>query len=297
MPDVLVFSALMPKLFGAKVILDLHDPMPELMLTIFGLGEDSSSVQLLKGLEKLSIRVADAVLTTNEAFRNLFLARGCPPDKIGVVMNSPDEKIFRYREVPSGEVSSTRDPGRPFVIMYHGSLVERHGLDLAVSALGKIRDTISEAELWVYGRATPFLERVMESVKKSSLAPAVRYLGPAKLEKIAEAIRKCDVGIIPNQRSKFTELNMPTRIFEFLSQGKPVISPRAEGILDYFGSDELVLFELGSAEDLAAKLQFVYFNPILVAEMVERGQKVYKAHRWDGEQLRLIDRVVHLLTS
>src|SRR5262249_28530629 len=34
MPDFLVFSALVPKLLGAKVVLDLHDPMPELMEAI-----------------------------------------------------------------------------------------------------------------------------------------------------------------------------------------------------------------------------------------------------------------------
>src|SRR5436853_565805 len=34
MPDILVFAALVPKICGAKVILDLHDPMPELMMTI-----------------------------------------------------------------------------------------------------------------------------------------------------------------------------------------------------------------------------------------------------------------------
>src|SRR5687767_9622407 len=44
MPDVLVLSALVPKLLGAKVILDLHDPMPELMMSIFGLRPDSLPV-------------------------------------------------------------------------------------------------------------------------------------------------------------------------------------------------------------------------------------------------------------
>ena len=39
MPDVLVFAAIVPKLLGAKIILDLHDPMPELMQTIFKLPE------------------------------------------------------------------------------------------------------------------------------------------------------------------------------------------------------------------------------------------------------------------
>src|ERR1700722_8163204 len=133
MPDVLVFSALIPKLFGAKVILDLHDPMPELMMTIFGLREESFSVRLLQKFEVWSIRFADAVLTTNEAFRKLFLGRGCPSQKINVVMNSPDEEIFRYRPSSDQEIVA-RDTLKRFVIMYHGSLVERHGVDLAVAA-------------------------------------------------------------------------------------------------------------------------------------------------------------------
>lgn len=35
MPDLLVLAAIVPKLLGARIILDLHDPMPELMMTIF----------------------------------------------------------------------------------------------------------------------------------------------------------------------------------------------------------------------------------------------------------------------
>src|SRR5438270_6365514 len=55
MPDILVLSSLVPKALGAKVILDLHDPMPELMTTIFNLDKDSSSVRLISRLEKWSI--------------------------------------------------------------------------------------------------------------------------------------------------------------------------------------------------------------------------------------------------
>jgi glycosyltransferase involved in cell wall biosynthesis len=296
MPDVLVFSALIPKLFGAKVILDLHDPMPELMMTIFGLPEESYPVQLLKKFEKWSVSFADAVLTTNEAFRKLFLSRGCPPQKISVVMNSPDEEIFEYDE-SSRQPSATRESSKQFVMMYHGSLVERHGLDLAVSAVGKVREKIPGAELRIYGCRTPFLERVMDSVRKLELSDAIRYLGPMNLEKIPAAIRECHVGVIPNRRSVFTEINMPTRIFEFLSQGKPVIAPQTSGIQDYFGPQELVLFELGNADDLAAKMEYVFEHPEETATMVELGQKVYRAHKWSGEQARFISLVDGLLNS
>jgi glycosyltransferase involved in cell wall biosynthesis len=294
MPDVLVFSALVPKILGAKVILDFHDPMPELMMSIYELRGDSSAVRILKTLEKWSLRFADAGLAVNEACRKIFSARSCPREKITVVMNSPDEGIFQFRE-PSKQPSSVRDTSRPFVLMYHGSIVERHGLDLAVMALGKIRNTVPNAELRIYGRSTSFLEQVMDSVRNSDLQPAVRYLGPKKLEQIAQAIGECDVGIIPNRRSIFTELNTPTRIFEYLSQGKPVIAPRAPGILDYFGPRELVLFELGDADDLATKIEYVFAHPEETLRMVECGQEVYQTHKWSSECLRFVSLARDLL--
>jgi glycosyltransferase involved in cell wall biosynthesis len=294
MPDVLVFSALVPKMRGAVVILDLHDPMPELMMTIFGLEEESYAVRVLKKLEKWSLGFADSVLTVNEACKKIFSARSCSAEKIDVIMNSPEETIFEFRE-PSRNGLARRENSTPFVIMYHGSLVERHGLDLAVMALGKIRESIPQAELRIYGRSTPFLEQVMDLVRTLGLGEVVRFLGPKKLEQIAEAIRGCDVGIIPNRRSVFTELNTPTRIFEYLSQGKPVIAPRAPGILDYFGPQDLVFFELGDADDLAVKLEYVFKHPEEMVRLVERGQGVYLAHKWSNERLRFVSLVEGLL--
>jgi glycosyltransferase involved in cell wall biosynthesis len=280
MPDVLVFSTILAKLGGAKVILDLHDPMPEVMMTIYGLAEQRFPVRLLKKMEKWSIGLADAVITVNIACRRIFSRRSCAAEKVSVIMNAPDEAIFRYCAPPARPVGTER----PFVIMYHGSIVERHGLDLAVEALRRLRQSVPRAELRIYGNATPFLRRVMASVENSDLHDSVHFLGPKNLEDIAAAIRDCDVGVIPNRRSIFTELNTPTRIFEYLSQGKPVIAPRAAGILDYFGTDDLVYFELGDVADLAEKLAYVHRSAASVAETVRRGQAIYQTHLWSNER-------------
>lgn len=141
MPDVLVFSAIVPRMLGAKIILDLHDPMPELMMTIFNLRGDSISVRFLQKLEKFSVAFAHLVLTVNLASKRIFASRSCSPGKIHVIMNSPDENIFRYRPV-DGDMALTRDPNEPLVIMYHGSLVERNGVDLAVNALCVVKKSI-----------------------------------------------------------------------------------------------------------------------------------------------------------
>jgi len=295
MPDVLVLSALVPKALGAKVILDLHDPMPELMMSIFNLPHDSLRVRMLKRLEKWSIRFADLALTVNLACKRLFVTRSCRPEKVQVVMNSPDEKIFGSR-APRPVPSAPRAPGDPFVIMYHGSLVERNGLQLAVDALARVRRSVPSAELRIYGPSTAFLERVMQSVRAQGLSSAVQYLGVIRLEDIVGAIEDCDVGIIPNQRSVFTEINTPTRIFEYLAVGKPVIAPRAGGIRDYFDEESLIFFELGDVADLAQRIEYVFFHPAEAAEIARRGQDIYRAHAWRSERQTLVNLAADLVS-
>ena len=296
MPDVLVFSAIVPKLLGAKVILDLHDPMPELMQTIFKLPEDSFSVRVLKRLEKWSTRFADLVLTVNLACKRIYSSRSCQSDKIRVVINSPDDEVFRFQ---SGDVcrrhGKNGNGSKPFVILYHGSLVHRNGFDLALESLEKVRKNIPSARLMVCGKRTNFFEKVMETAQERGLDTNIDYLGVRNLKEIVEAIEDCDLGIIPNHRNIFTEINTPTRIFEYLALAKPVIAPKTKGIQDYFGDNDLIFFELGNSDDLARKIEFAFSHPAEVAETVKRGQEIYLSHTWSRERLSLLNSISELL--
>lgn len=290
MPDILVLCALIPQLLGAKVILDMHDPMPELMMTIFNAKRESRSVRILSRIEKWSLRRANLVITVNIACKRMFGSRSCSAEKIGIVMNSPDERIFPLH-TPRPRTST----GEAFVVMYHGSLVERNGLDLAVEALARVRETIPTAELRIYGHATPFLERIMELGREKNVS--IRYLGPKRLEELVLEIEGCDVGVIPNHRNVFTEINTPTRIFEYLAVGKPVIAPRTPGIQDYFSPESLLFFEPGDPEELARKIEYVFSHPREAVEVAERGQQVYLAHTWSQERQSLVNRVSSLLSG
>jgi glycosyltransferase involved in cell wall biosynthesis len=294
MPDILVFSALIPRLLGAKVVLDLQDPMPELMQTIFGVQEGSWSVHLLKALEKLSISFADEVVTVSETFRQTFSSRSCQPQKVSVVMNSPDEKVFALR---SPSVARAGAEIRPFVIMYHGTLVERHGLGVAVDAVSRVRQVLPNVELRVYGERTPYLDRVLAAVEEQGHQEWVHYLGPKALGEIVQAIDDCDLGVVPNCSNIFTRINMPTRVFEFLTRGKPVIGPCTPGVLEYFAEDSLVLFELGDVADLARRIEYVIRNPWKVVEITRRGQEVCLAHPWSNERETLVQMTLKLLTG
>jgi glycosyltransferase involved in cell wall biosynthesis len=262
--------------------------MPELMTTIFGLDEQSFGVRLMRWLERLSIAWANAVVTVNIACKRIFSARSCQAEKIGVVMNAPDGDIFQL------QAPRERRPGR-FVIIYHGSIVERNGLDLAIEALSRVRHNLPEVELRVYGRKTAFLDQVMEQARQQRLADCVHYLGPRRLEDLVGEIADCDLGIIPNQRNAFTDINTPTRIFEYLALGKPVIAPRTPGIEDYLGADSLIFFESGNADQLAAQIEHVFHHPEEALSTARRGQEVYLSHTWTEERETLVNLVSGVL--
>jgi glycosyltransferase involved in cell wall biosynthesis len=298
MPDALVFSAIVPKLLGAKLILDLHDPMPELMRTIFKLPENSFSVRVLKRLERWSTRFADLVITVNLACKRIYSSRSCDASKIQVVINSPDDEVFRIRDDGASHGNGVNGNGaKPFVILYHGSLVHRNGFDLAVDSLEKVMSNIPSVRLSVCGRRTRFFDGVMESAARRGLEQRIDYLGICSQREVVEAIELCDLGIIPNHRNIFTEINTPTRIFEYLALGKPVIAPKTQGIQDYFADDDLIFFEVGNTDDLARKIEFAYSHPTEVAETVKRGQEIYVSQNWGRQRTAFLNAVGGLLQN
>ena len=293
MPDVLVFSAIVPKLFGARVILDQHDPMPELMTTIFGFQESSLPVAVMKLFERMSLAFADAVVTVNIACQRIFSSRGCPTEKISVVMNTPDEKIFPVTPA----TGANPDAERRFVVMYHGSIVERNGLDLAVEALALLGDLRPRIELRVYGKDNSFLRQVMARAEERGVADCLSFRGPKRVDDLPAEIRQCDLGVIPNQKNAFTDINTPTRIFEYLAMGKPVIAPRTQGITDYFDAGSLFFFEPGDAKDLAETLRRAILDPAARGQLAEHGQQIFARHTWSKEREVLMGLVERLLPA
>jgi glycosyltransferase involved in cell wall biosynthesis len=293
MPDFLVFSALLPRLTGARVILDLHDPMPELFRSIYGLPEDHFIVRWLKKMERRSIAFADLVLTPNLAFKELFTSRSCPAGKIDTVMNSPETTVFDPLRFP--HVNGQPVAAKPFVLMYHGLIVERHGLDLAIRAVARLRSRIPGLRLHMYGEPTEYSRRMMELVGELKLETMVHAHGFKPLDEIARDISQIDLGVIPNRLSSFTEINFPTRIFEYLAMQKPVMVPVTKGITDYFKADEILFFEAGNVGDLAAKIEWAYAHPLELQAQIEKGRKVYERYNWNQEEKRLVSLVGQLI--
>lgn len=293
MPDILVFTALFPRFSGAKILLDMHDPTPEVYMAKYHKQITHPIIRILCMFEELSIRFSHRVITPNKAFRERFISRGCPPGKISIVMNMPMENIFHAKIVDHKNAGLPNY--RKFEIMFNGAIVERHGLITALRALDKVHKKIPNLLFKVYGEGD-FSEKFMVQVKEFNLSEVVQYNGYVSIEKIRDTMLNIDVGLIPNDLNPFTQINFPVRIFEYLSLHKPVIAPRTQGILDYFDDESIHFFCPGDVDNLVDVILRMYSEPEKQQKIIEKGVNVYNQYRWETQKQHFIDLITDLVT-
>lgn len=129
MPDFLVFSCIIGRLWGKPIILDLHDLSVELYQTKLE-GRYQSLMPLVAWQERQSCRFADHLITTSEGFKQQLIMRGNPAHKVTLILNSADPVIYRYD--PS---RSFRVAGDDLRLLYHGTVAPRFGIHIAIAAL------------------------------------------------------------------------------------------------------------------------------------------------------------------
>lgn len=279
MPNFLVFSAIFGKLFRRKIILDIHDPMPELLNSVI-----KKFNKIIKRIlfieEKLSVKFADAIITTNKAFKELFIDRGCPANKIEIVMNSPQTSIFKEN------IIFKRNDNK-FIILYNGTIVERHGLDLLVDTINELKCKIPGLELKIFGTGE-FWNVVQNKIDKLGVQDYVKYYGGVIIDDLIYHIATCDLGVIPNRFNEFTNLNFPIRIFEYIHFKKPLIVPKTKGIMDYFSDDSIFYFNPSDHKSLSSLIFFIYENMNNIKSLIEKAYGVYQKNNWKKQEENLI---------
>src|SRR5260370_3970031 len=145
-PDLLVFTALVPKLTGARVILDIHDILPEFYASKFKISHRSLAFKGLVWVERLCASFADHVIIANDLWLKKFTRRSARASKCSTVLNFPDPAIFHRR-------GRTRNDGK-LIILYPGSLSWHQGVDIAIRAFHLLRNELPNAEFHIHGTRT-----------------------------------------------------------------------------------------------------------------------------------------------
>jgi glycosyltransferase involved in cell wall biosynthesis len=256
LPDFLVFCALVPRLSGAAVLLDLHDLMPEFFASRLDVGMAHPLVRLMLLQERLACRFAHQVITVTEGWRQVLIRRGVPAERVTVVMNVADARVFTRTGLEPSTSGSER-----LELLYHGTLTQRYGVDLLVEAVALVRDDLPHVHLSLLGDGDLRPELEAQRARLGLREHVTISDGMVDVSRLPAAIRSADVGVVPTRPGVFTDGLLPTKLMEFVAMGTPVIAARTPTVASYFDDDMVQFFVPGDAGDLAEAIRALAADP------------------------------------
>jgi glycosyltransferase involved in cell wall biosynthesis len=282
MPDFLVFAAWYPKLTGAKLILDIHDVVPELFASKFQTNFKTAYFWLLKKIEKISARFVDHVIISNHLWHKTVTERSVSEERCSVLINHVDPEMFW----PHGR---TRTDDR-FIVLFPGSLQWHQGLDVAISAFAEVKRQVPNAEFHIYaGSGGDKRASLILLVQKLDLGESVKFFEGVPLDEVVQVIANADIGVVPKRADSFGNEAYSTKIMEFMSQGVPVVVSRTKIDSFYFEEGVVHFFPSGDSRAMAAAMLDVINNKDLRESLVTRGHEYCERNGWSRKKKEYLD--------
>jgi glycosyltransferase involved in cell wall biosynthesis len=278
MPDFLVFTALVPKLLGSRVIAYMHEPSPELAETVFGPGLVTA---VLARIEQWSLRFADHAITVTDQLKQRYVERGAQAARITVVLNCPDPDLMLagWSAAPAGSA----DGQERFTLVCHGSVEDRYGQDTIIDAVALLRDDLPRLRLVLTGRGTQ-IPQLLDRIAARGVDDVVNFVGWVSVAELNDILHAADAGIVAQKASPYSHLVQTNKMVDYWIFGLPVIASRLRSVSEIYGDDVLEYFEAGDAADLAAAIRRLHDDPARRAQLAQAGQQAQQANGWAAQR-------------
>lgn len=280
MPDFLVFAAVLPKILGCKLILDIHDPMPEFFLSKFRLQENSFFYTLLKIEEKISSIFADKVITANPNFKEALAHRGIPPHKITVVANVADPNLF------NNHIKREKD-GTKYILIFPGTLSARYGLDIPIRALPALIKTIPNILVRYIGPFNEYTDELNKLAVELKVEDHFEIIDLIPLEEVPQYLASAHIGIYPALTDPHMSIATPGKVLEYVAMNLPVVASKLKALTVFFPADCITYFETGNTDEFTRCIIRLYEHPQEVEELLKNTQKKYiEKYTFEKEQAK-----------
>lgn len=285
MPDFLVFSALWPKLTGARVILDVQDVSPELMAAKAGRRTRGPLTLFAKAQERVSTAFADFVVTVGWPFEQRLLARGVPQRKLASFINSADPGVFPA-SLQGPIPFDANDEQGPFRFMFYGTISRRLGIDTALQALALARREVPRLTLDIMGEGDD-VDAFQALAAELGLQDAVTFRpAVAPGPELAEFVVSHDAGIVSYHADGFADLLLPTKAYEMAWLRRPMVVSNTPAIRSMFRPESALMCDSESPEAFAQAMVNLYRNTALRQATVKNAAEDYERFRWEHERER-----------
>jgi len=275
MPDWLVFVAAIPKALGARVLIHMKEPSPELAEILFG---RHSIVRVFERIEQWALRFSDHALTVTEALKERFVERGAAADRITVVLTGapPDSQLAGWSPPEHPETDG-------FTLICHGTFEDRYGHDTIVEAAALLREELPDLRVVFTGRGST-MKDIDAKVAKLGLNGVVRNEGWVTLGRVNDLLATADVGIVAQKASAYSHLVHTNKMVDYWIFGLPVIHSRLRATQEVYDDSVVEYFEPGDPVALADAIRHLHNDEERRKELSRNGRLAVERHGWSVQR-------------
>lgn len=292
-PDLIFIVASWFKLFhGTKFIFDQHDLNPELYESKFN--KKGFFHSALKIAEKLTFKLADTVISTNESYKEIAETRGKKnPNDVIVVRSGPDLRFFNRVE----ENKSYRN-NKKYLVGYLGVMGEFDGVDHLVKAAHYLIKEKGRTDIqFCFVGGGPMLDSLKELAKNLEIDKFVEFTGRVSDEELIERLSSCDVCANPDPLNPLNDKSTMNKILEYMALERPIV--QYDLLEGKRSAGEASLYaEPNNIEDLANKIELLLENEEMRKKMGAIGRKrMEEEFEWKYQERKLLNAYEHCMSK
>ncbi len=291
LPDFMVFTAILPKIMGAKIILDVHDLMPEAYMAKFEKEKNSPIIQFVTLIERMSVKFSHRAIAVHAPHRETLAGHGNPIDKFSILLNLPDPNVIR-RDAPP----LVHKPGETLRLIYHGIVTQRNGLETAIRAAALASES-APVHLRIVGGGDD-IPRLRDLASDLQLEKIVSFSGGyVPVDELLPIIQQAHIGLVTLIYDPMTRHMLPTKLLEYVSLGLPAVVARTETIQTYFDDDMVRFYTPGDEVELSRHIVDLYHHPEKRDMLVRNAARFTERYSWSRQKQEYYALIDSLLSN
>ena len=284
-PDVvaatspLLFAAIsgwaLSRLKRAPFVMEVSDLWPDSIIAVGAMKRSS----ILRGLERIELflyKQAAQVAVLTPAFKENLIQRAIQEEKITVVMNGVDLSRFQPRPRDNALAVQWGIAANDFVLSYIGTLGMAHGLENVLEC-ARLVERRNIKFLFV----GPGAERETLIRKASNLGLSnVIFVPPQPKERIPDFWSLSNVALVHLKNAPLFKTVIPSKIFEAMGMGIPImlVAPEGEASRIVVGENVGIWVPAGDPRALAEAVQLLESNAALQSALAESSRATGAIH-------------------